>query len=278
MFNNSNARPTGNGSSLKEWAPPVDGSGNNSLAPGAAYGATALTWTYSDQGNFYTSIMGGAERLRNGNTLGVETTSDRPFEVDAAGTIIWEHLHSGLGSPFMFKARRYDDCDANLIFDGEEIANGSGSDMNGNGVRDNCEAPTNYCTATMNSTGQAASMGWSGSTSITANDFGLDVTQCPTSQNGLFYYGPGQTQTPFGDGLPCFSAASIGTSRLNPVQLTDGSGNASRAIDFTQPPTVVGAGQISAGSTWTLQFWYRDPAGGPANLNRSDGPSVTFTQ
>ena len=51
----------------------------------------------------------------------------------------------------------------------------------------------------------------------------------------------------------------------------DGSG--SYLVDYA---SLTGPGQISAGSTWNFQFWYRDPAGGGAGFNLSDGLQLTF--
>ena len=51
-------------------------------------------------------------------------------------------------------------------------------------------------------------------------------------------------------------------------------GQASYAVDNTNPPQP--SGQITAGSTWNFQFWYRDPAAGGADFNLSDGLEVTF--
>jgi len=64
--------------------------------------------------------------------------------------------------------------------------------------------------------------------------------------------------------------------RLLPVLLTDGTGGVSYHVDFTQPPANGGPGQIGPFSTWNFQFWYRDPQGGPAGFNLSDGLEVTF--
>ena len=37
------------------------------------------------------------------------------------------------------------------------------------------------------------------------------------------------------------------------------------------------ATQITAGSTWNFQNWFRDPAAGGAFFNLSDGLEITFT-
>ena len=64
--------------------------------------------------------------------------------------------------------------------------------------------------------------------------------------------------------------------RLNPVLATDGSGYAYHDVSFPDPPTGAGPGQIHSFATWNFQFWYRDPQGGPAGFNFSDGLEVTF--
>ena len=37
-----------------------------------------------------------------------------------------------------------------------------------------------------------------------------------------------------------------------------------------------GAGQLTAGSTWNFQAWFRDPAAGGTAFNLSDGVELTF--
>ena len=65
---------------------------------------------------------------------------------------------------------------------------------------------------------------------------------------------------------------------LNPVQQIDGNGQAQRLVDFTSPPAGSGPGQITPGSTWYFQFWYRDPQGpGGTGFNTSDGLEVRFS-
>ena len=51
-----------------------------------------------------------------------------------------------------------------------------------------CGAPTTYCDAIANSTGQAAHMASAGSTSIVANDLELRVSGCLPNQAGIFFY------------------------------------------------------------------------------------------
>jgi carboxypeptidase T len=129
---------------------------------------------------------------------------------------------------------------------------------------------TNYCTTSPNSVGSGATIGNTGSTNVSANDLVLTVQYGPPNQFGLFYYGPNQIAVPFGEGVRCVGG---GIFRLH-VFTMDGSGNGSYALDIANPP--LSAGQISAGEIWNFQCWYRDPAGGPAGFNFSDGREVTF--
>jgi hypothetical protein len=109
-----------------------------------------------------------------------------------------------------------------------------------------------------------------GGTSLSANDLLLTSVGAPPGQNGLFFYGPAETIDIFGNGLLCVTG---GTLRL-PVVPIDGLGTASHAFDVTDPPQAWG--QVTAGSTWYFQFWYRDPAGGGASFNLSDALGATF--
>ncbi|TDJ79666.1 MAG: hypothetical protein E2O39_00605 [Planctomycetota bacterium] len=131
-----------------------------------------------------------------------------------------------------------------------------------------------YCTAAPNSVGLGALIRTSGSTDIAANDLTLFASAVPPSQFGLFFYGPAQSETPFGNGFLCVAAGGLGLFRLQPPLAIDLVGEASRPVDYTAPPEP--EGQITAGSTWHFQFWYRDPAAGGAAFNLSHGLSVTF--
>ncbi|MDP6954833.1 MAG: hypothetical protein QF599_02570, partial [Planctomycetota bacterium] len=130
---------------------------------------------------------------------------------------------------------------------------------------------TNYCQATTNSSGTAAEIAGSGSISIAANDFHLLSWNLPPSQPGIFYYGDTPGQFPLGDGYAC--AASGLVVRL-PPQTTSVWGDTNRLLDFTTPPFP--AAQITAGSTWYFQFWFRDPAAQGAGYNLTGGLSTTF--
>ena len=134
----------------------------------------------------------------------------------------------------------------------------------------------NYCATSPHSAGPGAIMFSGGEPSVSENNFFLQVDFAPGEKFGLFYYGPNQIQTSFGDGLRCVGGM---TSRINPVVQTDQLGYAEHHLDFTLPPANSGASQIFPDSTWNFQFWFRDPMGpGGSGFNLSDGLSVTFCE
>ena len=122
----------------------------------------------------------------------------------------------------------------------------------------------NFCETSPNSNGSGAIMHWSGSFSVAAENFTLEVEGAPSNLSGQFFFGPIQIKSPFGDGVQCVG----GTVNRLPVVITDANGAASQALDFDNPPV---QGQIVAGSTWNFQFQYREGA-----FNFSDAISVTF--
>ena len=135
--------------------------------------------------------------------------------------------------------------------------------------------PYNYCTSEPSSAGLPATMGWSGSTSVAADDLTLEVAAAVPLQVGLFCYGPEQALAFLGDGFLCIGAGDLGLFRLYPPQRTDASGAASRPLRLADPPAE--AGRILAGTSWNFQFWFRDPERpGGSGFNLSDGLAATF--
>jgi len=131
----------------------------------------------------------------------------------------------------------------------------------------------NYCTATPNSTGNAAVMGSSGSTSFAANNLVLTASSCPSNSVGMFAMARAQALTPLGNGNLCLGPALGPVVRLG-VRPIDLLGIAVLAFDNTAPP--IPAGQVAAGETWNFQFVFRDLGAGGAGFNLTDGSSVTF--
>ncbi len=80
-------------SSVDEFLPSVDSSGQYYLDPGTAYGPSGLLWSYAatPHTNFYSWYIGGAERLSDGDTLICNGATGRFFEVTPDQTVIWQY-------------------------------------------------------------------------------------------------------------------------------------------------------------------------------------------
>lgn len=98
IFNNGIGRDY---SSVDEIVPPVDSTGNYSIAPSAAFGPSAPTWTYvgNPRSSFYSAEISGAQRLANGNTLITEGVKGNLFEVTAAGEMVWRYVNPVTTTP-----------------------------------------------------------------------------------------------------------------------------------------------------------------------------------
>ena len=135
---------------------------------------------------------------------------------------------------------------------------------------DACYTQT-YCVGAINSTGQGASIGHQGSTSIGRNDLVLTVDSCPPGQPGIFILGKFKTQSPFGEGWLCLTG---GVERLLPAVFLNASGAGNYQVDFTDPSSPASA--IAPGSVRHFQFWYRDPQVVGNGFNLSNGMTVSF--
>jgi len=136
---------------------------------------------------------------------------------------------------------------------------------------------TSYCVSVPNSTGLASTISATATlsspnvASVAANDLTLTAINVPANQNGLFFYGLGQTQAPLGNGFLCVS----GTTGRLPAVNSGPAGILTHMVDYTMPPSP--ATQILPGSTWNFQAWFRDPAGGGAFFNFQSLESIHFS-
>ena len=133
---------------------------------------------------------------------------------------------------------------------------------------------TNYCTAAPNSATSGAILSATGSVSVAANDLVLASIGQPVGSPGLFYYGGGTLQAPFGDGFRCVAISGGGVQRLFPFQTTGAAGVMTHSVNYDNVMTA--SVRITPGSTWYFQSFYRDPAAGGAGFNFSDGLAITF--
>jgi hypothetical protein len=124
-----------------------------------------------------------------------------------------------------------------------------------------------YCGAKVNSSGEMASIWVTGSPSLAQNDLVLRAGRVPADKVGIFFFGPSRISVPFGNGIKCVGG---GTKRL---LLTTAQGEVLRHdVDFTGGS----AANITTGSTYNFQAWFRDPAAGGSSTNLSSALSITF--
>lgn len=132
----------------------------------------------------------------------------------------------------------------------------------------------NFCSTLPNSSGAAASLCASGSTSVAADDLVLLAHGVPAFEPGIFYYGPFDLLgSPFGDGLRCVGGPVGTIVRVFPFSFADSSGVMASPI----PNSIPVHNQITAGVTLHFQAWFRDLAAGQSGFNLSDGMAITFT-
>lgn len=151
---------------------------------------------------------------------------------------------------------------------------GARNDMGAHGGPGACgwrdvEVLAHFCTATVNSTGQAAQIGWSGTSSCTANDLVLVATQLPPNTPGLFFFGVSHVQQIFGNGYRCVTGNVV---RLPPAY-ANASGVATQWLDRNSIPQLA---PLVPGEVRSFQYWYRNPVAPPAGFNLSDGLEVYF--
>jgi len=141
------------------------------------------------------------------------------------------------------------------------------------GVLGGASITTNYCPLTPNSAGPGAAISATGSPSVLANDLVISVSGA-VNDAGVFFYGTGQGQIPFGNGNRCVTGTIV---RLWPPSVADALGNNSRVIDNTHPGIAGSLAPIVDMATLNFQYWFRDPAGGGMGFNLSDAIEITFT-
>ena len=164
----------------------------------------------------------------------------------------------------------YHDCNGNGRDDSVDIAVGSSTDDNENGIPDECDPPVGiencFCSSApcgnvdagagcANSTGSGAFLRGLGSNGTGTDDLLLIASGLPTNKLGIFYMGGGTVQTSFGDGQRCVGSGGQGIVRFLPPLNSGPSGT------LVQGGGLGATGGITAGETWHFQGWYRDPMG-----------------
>ncbi len=117
---------------------------------------------------------------------------------------------------------------------------------------------TRYCTSTINSTGGAAIIEASGSAHLADDALFLTASSVP-NQWGIFFTGLNAVQIPFGNGYLCTNGSLLRGQVVHPTGQT-----------FTYHWPTAG---LAAGTRY-FQYWFRDPQGGGAFFNTSDGIAI----
>ncbi|MCB9906003.1 MAG: S8 family serine peptidase [Planctomycetes bacterium] len=138
-----------------------------------------------------------------------------------------------------------------------------------------CESPTTLCDAALNSVGRAAKLSANGAASLSGGSLSLTVTDAVPGEVGIFFYGPEITHQPFGNGMLCVGAGSLGLFRVGGRVPIDALGQVHGSFDFADAPLSSGSGEWTFGSSWTVQFYYRDLAGGGSGTNLSEALRLT---
>jgi len=256
---------------LADWG---EGTSNAASGEGSGAGATPgdATWSWRFWNTVSWTTPGGD----------FAPTASATTPVDQIGTYVWSSptlvadVQSWLDSPstnfgWLVKNVNENDVPTAKRFDSRQNAMPSERPILRIFFDPPCTASAaNYCVGVPNSTGVGATIGWSGSLSVGANAFTLMCTQLPPNASHVYFFGPSQAQAPFGNGFLCVTGV---IARLNPPQVATGSGTSSRYVDLTTIPAL---GTITVGSTHYFQCWYRNPAGGGAGFNLSNGLGATF--
>jgi hypothetical protein len=129
-----------------------------------------------------------------------------------------------------------------------------------------------FCYSFPNTSGNTAGLMIAGSTSVSSNDLTLMAGPMP-NQWGIFYYGQGMVNggggAVFGEGIRCVGGS---TYRMPPRLASFNM--LVYTMDLTSPPAATG--EITPGSSWNFQAWFRDPQGGPSGFNLSNAVTIDF--
>lgn len=127
-----------------------------------------------------------------------------------------------------------------------------------------CNPPVSYCTAKTLSTGGIASAGWSGTNSLSVDDFHVLCFNGVPNKTGVPYYSSTQAAIPFQGGFLCAQPPVLRGAPFN-FDITG-------YIDIAWPITAQ-----MVGTTENIGFWFRDPQNPDGtNVGLSDAISVTY--
>ncbi|HVS19952.1 MAG TPA: hypothetical protein VMT18_15210, partial [Planctomycetota bacterium] len=178
---------------------------------------------------------------------------------------------TGLGGAPLVDMGAYEtgfDCNANGTNDACDIASGVSSDLDGDGVPDECGCaggtpPSSYCTAKTNSQGCVPAIAASGFASASGGSpFPITASNLINHSVGILVYGYQPAAIPFLGGTLCIGGAAVHTPGLN-------SGGSAIGVDCTGAFSFDFNAWIAQGTDPLLavpgqqvhaQYWSRDNA------------------
>ncbi|MEO6709923.1 MAG: PQQ-dependent sugar dehydrogenase [Planctomycetota bacterium] len=281
------------------WTPPIEEFDHSFACAviggfiyrGCAIGSLQGTYFYADHcsGRIYSFTYDGStgakgpliertSELAPGGGMSIDQITS--FGEDAKGELLICDLD---GELYKVLPLNQQDCNANSVADGCDVAAGTSLDVNSNGIPDECEgaAPFSYCSSKLTSNGCTPSMRFTGYSSATRGS-GFLVKASPARNNkpGLLLYGvSGQSASAFQGGTLCVRSPikrTIGVgSAGSPAPTNDCSGVFS--IDFNAFAVgALGGNPLSSlrvpGTTVNSQWWGRDPGfAAPNNSQLANG-------
>jgi len=93
VFNNGNARPQGEYSSVDELVPPVDTLGFYLLGLDSTYGPDSACWSYRLPAELMSDHISGCQRFENGNTIACAGPFGTFLEVTPESRPVWKYIN-----------------------------------------------------------------------------------------------------------------------------------------------------------------------------------------
>ena len=95
VFNNGSGRPGGSYSSIDVITQPIGEDNLYMLDSNGIYEPDTLSWQYTATplGDLFAANISGAHRLENGNSLICDGPRGHYFEVDSAGSLVWDYVN-----------------------------------------------------------------------------------------------------------------------------------------------------------------------------------------
>ncbi len=131
------------------------------------------------------------------------------------------------------------------------------------------------CEGSPNSAGPGARLRTRNSVAVSDHALELTITGGPPGGTGQFVYGDALANTPFGDGLLCVGG-SLGLVPLNQPARLDATGSTVFKVEFNTPLLGDESPAWRPGTTWFVQYIYRDLGGPGGNgFNASNALELT---